>query len=65
MEPADLEEFKTAQRLWVQFRDAQADFEADQEARGGSMRPLSYYGCCTRLTRARTAEFRQMLKGGG
>ena len=60
----DLKDFRAAQRLWVQFRDAQAEYEANSEARGGSMQPMLYDACRTKLTRARTAEFRQMLKGG-
>jgi uncharacterized protein YecT (DUF1311 family) len=35
---------RSAQRAWVAFRDAQADFEADLEARGGSMAPMSTTG---------------------
>jgi uncharacterized protein YecT (DUF1311 family) len=45
-----------AERAWVAYRDAQADFEADQEARGGSMAPLIYNTACLELTEARIKE---------
>ena len=63
MNAEDLQDLKAAQRLWVQFRDAQATFEANGDARGGSMQPMLYNACRTKLTKARTAEFRQMLGG--
>ena len=56
------EKLKIAQRAWVQFRDAQADFEADSEARGGSMAPLIYNGARKRLTDARVKELQRVLK---
>lgn len=44
---------RIAQRNWIQFRDKECSFEtADNE--GGSMHPMVYAGCLTRLTRART-----------
>ncbi len=43
---------RIAQRNWMQFRDNECTFEtADSE--GGSMHPLVYTGCLTRLTRER------------
>ena len=39
LEPARQEKFRAAQRAWVRFRDASAEFEAS-EAEGGSMYPL-------------------------
>ena len=56
------EKLKLAQRAWVQFRDAQADFEADKEARGGSMAPLIYNGTRKTLTDARIKELQRVLK---
>ena len=56
------EKFKLAQRAWVQFRDAQADFEADKEARGGSMALLIYNGTRKTLTDARIKELQRVLK---
>lgn len=50
------------QRAWIQFRDAEAAFQADREARGGSMAPLIYEGTRGRLTKARTEELRKLLR---
>jgi uncharacterized protein YecT (DUF1311 family) len=52
---------KAAQRAWVTFRDAQAEFEMDNEARGGSMAPLIYEGFRARITKARVAQFKELL----
>ena len=52
---------KAAQRAWVAFRDAQAQFEAD-EARGGSMAPLLYEGARATLTNLRIKELQRILK---
>ena len=40
---------RAAERAWIAYRDA----EADAEARGGSMEPMSYNNSCTALTEAR------------
>jgi len=53
---------RSAQRAWVQFRDAQAAFEADAEARGGSLAPLIHESCRTELTQQRTKELQRILK---
>ena len=42
-----------AERAWVAYRDAQADFDADAAARGGSMEPLQYNVISLELTEAR------------
>ena len=47
---------KAAQRAWLAFRDAQAEFAADAEARGGSMQPMIYFGARAELTRERTKQ---------
>ena len=49
---------KAAQRAWIAFRDTQAEFDADSEARGGSMYPMIYYGGLARLTRERIKQLR-------
>ena len=49
---------REAQRAWVTFRDAQCTLQGYQEARGGSMEPMSYNACRARLTRERTAQLR-------
>lgn len=53
---------KVVQRAWVQFRDAQAEFQADAEARGGSMAPLLFNRARTRLTNARIKELVTVLE---
>jgi uncharacterized protein YecT (DUF1311 family) len=51
---------KAAQRAWVQFRDTECTYEtADNE--GGSIHPMVYAGCLTRLTTARTKELDALL----
>ena len=64
LEDEDKEELKAAQRLWVQFRDTEAKFEANLEARGGTMQPLLYHSKRTELTEARTAELERIRKSG-
>ena len=44
-----------AQRKWVAFRDAACAAEAAPYT-GGSIQPLIYYSCATRLTTARTQD---------
>jgi uncharacterized protein YecT (DUF1311 family) len=51
-----------AERAWVAYRDAEADFEADAAARGGSMEPMIYSGTAKRLTDARIKELAEALK---
>lgn len=55
------ERLKVAQRAWVAFRDAEATFRADAEARGGSMWPLIHEGVRGRLTRERVKSLRELL----
>jgi uncharacterized protein YecT (DUF1311 family) len=57
-----LAKLKVAQRAWLAFRDADADFQADAAARGGTMAPCIYDGVRQQLTEARTAELRQLLQ---
>ncbi len=56
---------KAVQRAWVQFRDAEAEFEADLEARDGSMAPLIYNGTRASLTKTRSKELERVLKDYG
>jgi uncharacterized protein YecT (DUF1311 family) len=53
---------KSAQKAWIAYRDAEAKFQADLEARGGSMYPLSLMAYKTTLTQQRTAELEQLLE---
>ncbi len=57
------EKLKTSQRAWVAYRDAEADFSADAEARGGSMWPLIHEGTRARLTKERVKRLKELLIG--
>lgn len=50
------EKLRASERAWITYRDAQAIYEADAEARGGSMAPLIRNQCATSLTEARIKE---------
>ncbi len=51
-----------AQRGWIPFRDGSCEL-AGFEARGGSMEPMIVSGCLAQMTRARTEELRQFIRG--
>lgn len=55
------ERLKKSQRAWLAFRDAEADFRADAEARGGSMWPMIHEGVRGALTKDRVAALREYL----
>jgi len=55
------ENLKRAQRAWVVWRDAEAIFRADAEARGGSMWPLVHEGIRSRLTKERVKGLKELL----
>ncbi len=59
------EKLKRSQRAWVAYRDAEADFSADAEARGGSLWPLVHEGTRARLTKERVRSLRELLIGDG
>ena len=63
MSKQNLEELKVAQRLWLQFREAQAKYEADLAARGGSLYPTIYNGRRAAITKARAEELKHVLNG--
>ena len=48
---------RDAQRLWIPYRDAACEVEAEF-MRGGSGEPMLRLGCLIRLTEARTEELR-------
>ena len=50
-----------AERAWLAYRDAQADFDADAAARGGSMEPLEYNESCLELTEARIKQLQKQI----
>ena len=54
--PSNETVLREAQRAWVAFRDAQCTYEANAEARGGSMEPMVDSACRARLTRERIAQ---------
>ncbi len=54
-------ELKAAQRAWVAFRDAHAEFQMNYEAHGGSMAPMIYAGVRASLTKARIAQLKELL----
>ena len=57
-----LAKLKVAQRAWLAFRDAEADFQADAEARGGTMAPCIYNGVRQQLTETRIADLKALLQ---
>ncbi|MGQ0660725.1 lysozyme inhibitor LprI family protein [Sphingosinicella sp.] len=44
---------RAAQRAWITFRDQHCTWQGYQEARGGSMEPMSYSACRATVTRQR------------
>jgi uncharacterized protein YecT (DUF1311 family) len=61
LDDAAKENLKKAQRAWVAWRDAEAAFRADAEARGGSMWPLVHEGIRSRLTKERVKSLKELL----
>lgn len=57
--------YKSALRIseqdWIKYRDANCEFESYLN-KGGTIYPVVYEGCRTRMTVARTNELREMLK---
>jgi uncharacterized protein YecT (DUF1311 family) len=49
-----------AQRAWILFRDAEAEFEAD-EVRGGTAYSMEYNGARTKLTEERVKALQKAL----
>jgi len=52
------QKLRIAQRAWLRFRDANADFESSQ-AQGGTLAPLLRLGTLTEMTIARTNELKK------
>ena len=61
LEPARREKLRAAQRAWIRFRDASAEFEAS-EAEGGSMYPLVHMATQVVKTEHRVEELKGILK---
>jgi uncharacterized protein YecT (DUF1311 family) len=55
------EKLRTAQSAWLQFRQAEADFQA-QVAEGGTLAPLIKITVLADLTEARAAELKKSLQ---
>ena len=53
---------KAAEVSWLKYRDDNCAYEA-AGFEGGSMQPLVYFSCRERMTKARTNELREQLKG--
>lgn len=53
LDDASKGKLKTAQRSWIGFRDAECTFET-ASSEGGSIHPMEYSGCLTRLTKERS-----------
>lgn len=51
---------KTAERAWMTYRDTQCTFET-AENEGGTIHPMVYAGCETRLTNLRTKDLQDYL----
>ncbi|MGE0179573.1 MAG: lysozyme inhibitor LprI family protein [Sphingomonas sp.] len=49
---------RAAQRAWLTFRDQHCTWQGYQDARGGSMEPMSYSACRATVTRARIEQLR-------
>lgn len=55
------EKLKIAQRAWVAFRDAQANFESENEASGGTMFTQLVYSSRTELTETRIEQLKAAI----
>jgi uncharacterized protein YecT (DUF1311 family) len=58
MDAHTLDLLRKAQRAWIQFRDAECTYQS-AENEGGSIYPMVYAGCLTRLTKLRTQQLKQ------
>ena len=59
LSPADQSQLQTAQRLWIEFRDANCAAERELYD-GGSAAPMVYQACSSAETRQRTTELNVM-----
>ena len=60
--PAEKVKLRAAQLAWIKFRDAHCDYEALGN-KGGSIYPMVYSFCLAEVTRERTKQFEEILKG--
>jgi uncharacterized protein YecT (DUF1311 family) len=59
--PSYYEALLEAQRSWLAYRDANCRVEG-YKLRGGSAEPMEVSGCMAIMTRARTAELRELVE---
>ena len=57
LDPDEVQELVTAQRLWIQYRDANCAAERDLYS-GGTATGPAYLACLEAMTRSRTRELR-------
>ena len=50
-----------SEKAWLTYRDAQARFEADYNARGGNMASVFYNTACTEITEERIKTLKNLL----
>jgi uncharacterized protein YecT (DUF1311 family) len=62
-QPTHYDTLLAAQRAWLTYRDQHCLSESFA-ARGGSMAPMLHSGCMARLTKARTAELKELAGEG-
>ncbi|MEP6513679.1 MAG: lysozyme inhibitor LprI family protein [Parafilimonas sp.] len=57
--------FRVAQRIWIQFRDAQMDMKYPERETGyyGSIQPLCWYSYKENLTKNRIDFLNEWMKG--
>lgn len=58
--PTSEAKLREAQRAWIVFRDAHCTVVGYEEARGGSMEPLSFNSCRVTVTRERIEQLRAL-----
>ena len=58
LSPTWVEIEQNVQTTWAAYRDAICIAEANEDARGGTLYPLTYIGCRTRMTEERTEQLR-------
>lgn len=59
--PEQQQQLKVAQRAWLKFRDAEADFRA-APYQGGSIQPLIYSQTLLELTEQRSSQLKALYK---
>jgi uncharacterized protein YecT (DUF1311 family) len=64
-DPVFIASLKAAQRLWIQFRDAELKMKYPPREQGhyGSVYPMCYSACKEELTRQRIKTLQQWLEG--